>query len=325
MICEPLISIIVPVYNVEPYLRRCLDSIVSQTYKNLDIIIIDDGSSDGSEDICDQYSARDRRIRVVRQKNAGLSAARNVGLDIAKGEYVQFVDSDDWIELTTCETILSIANEKQADIVCFGYDEFFPSGVIKNWCIDSFGEIEKTKIMRELASETGNIRDYVWNKLYHRRLFGGIRFPIGRCYEDMDVSYRLFHEANNIYGTNKIVYHYLRRKGSLAHNRYSPNSIKDRLYIRKRRFEFMLKYYPSFADFQLINLLKEMMIGISELKGESDYKDFIMDMDSFVSQYRELIKALTKSSKMIWLFYYCRPLSQYYAKWHFVKNYNSGI
>lgn len=325
MICGPLISIIVPVYNVEPYLRKCLDSIVNQSYKNLDIIIIDDGSTDGGGGICDEYKANDGRIRVVHQKNSGLSAARNVGLDIARGEYVQFVDSDDWIEDTTCETILSIAIEKKADIVCFGYNELFPSGVVKNWSVDSSGEIEKVEILRELATETGSIRDYVWNKLFAKRLFDDIRFPIGRCYEDMDVSYRLFHQAENIYVTNTILYHYYRRKGSLAHNRYSPNSIKDRLYIRKRRFEFMLNNYPSFADLQLISLLREMMIGISELKGEPDYKGYIMDMDSFVSQYRVLIKAQTKSSKMIWLFYYCRQLSAYYARWRFVNNYDNKI
>ena len=325
MICEPLISIIVPVYNVEPYLRRCLDSIVNQTYKNLDIILIDDGSTDGCGGICDEYVANDGRIKVVHQKNMGLSVARNVGLDIAEGKYVQFVDSDDWIEFSTCETILSIAIEKQADIVCFGYCELFPSGVVKNWCVDSSGEIEKTKIIREFASETGIIRDYVWNKLFAKRLFDDIRFPLGRCYEDIDVSYRLFHKASKIYGINTIFYNYFRRKGSLAHNRYSPNSIKDRLYIRKRRFEFMLNNYPSFADLQLISLLREMMIGISELKGEPDYKGYIMDMDSFVSQYRVLIKAQTKSSKMIWLFYYCRQLSAYYARWRFVNNYDNKI
>ena len=116
---SPLISIIIPVYKVEPYLRNCLDSIVNQTNRNLEIILVDDGSPDKSGDICDAYAAADERIIVIHQNNQGVSAARNAGLDIAKGDYILFVDSDDWIEQETCEAVLDLALKNNADLVCF--------------------------------------------------------------------------------------------------------------------------------------------------------------------------------------------------------------
>ena len=131
MIAEtPLISIIIPVYKVEPYLRKCLDSVVQQTYRNLEIILVDDGSPDSCGAICDEYATKDERITVIHQENKGLSAARNAGLDIATGDYIQFVDSDDWIEPDALATVLSIAEDHHVDIVCFGFNKHLPSGEI---------------------------------------------------------------------------------------------------------------------------------------------------------------------------------------------------
>ena len=118
---NPLVSIIVPIYKVEPYLRRCLDSIVNQTYTNLEIILVDDGSPDGCPQICDEYAAKDKRIVVIHKENGGLSDARNAGLDICKGEYIFFIDSDDWIKTDTIEFLYKITQDKKSDIVIGDY------------------------------------------------------------------------------------------------------------------------------------------------------------------------------------------------------------
>ena len=127
---NPLVTIIIPVYNVEKYLPKCLDSIINQTYNHLEIIIVDDGSKDSSGLICDEYALKDQRIKVLHKKNGGLSSARNAGLDIAKGDYIMFVDSDDYVESHYCEVPLKHALEKNVRIVSFGYNKIFIDGNI---------------------------------------------------------------------------------------------------------------------------------------------------------------------------------------------------
>ena len=152
--CQPKISVIVPVYKVESYLGKCLDSIIGQTYHILEIILIDDGSPDRCGEICDEYAAKDPRIHVIHQQNAGLSAARNAGLDIASGDYIMFVDSDDWVEKNTCETVLMIAQQQQADIVCYGYNE-----------VSSSGKILKSLKMRRVGIIRGGRAVFNWGKI----------------------------------------------------------------------------------------------------------------------------------------------------------------
>ncbi len=212
----PLISIIVPIYQVELYLEKCIDSIINQTYKNLEIILIDDGSPDRCGAICDEYAGKDSRIRVIHQKNGGLSAARNAGLDIAKGDYIQFVDSDDWIEPEACETVLTIAEEQHADIVCFGFCWLLPTGETTLVSVNSSSEIEEAAVIKQLICKKSVIRNFAWNKLFVRKLFDGVRFPVGRTYEDICVTYQLVHKADKIYATKAILYHYV-----LIRNRFS--------------------------------------------------------------------------------------------------------
>ena len=315
---KPSVSIIVPVYSVEPYLRKCIDSIIKQTYKNLEIILVDDGSPDSCGDICDEYAARDERIIVIHKQNGGLSDARNAGLDVAKGDYVQFVDSDDWIEKDCCETAIQKASIFHADIVCFGYLESFPSGRDVKHVVESSGERNKLELVKELVSGEGVIRDYVWNKLFRRNLLDGIRFPKGRCFEDMDVTYKLFHRAYKIYTVNTIFYHYIRRSGSLAYGTLRPAALKDKMYIHKQQLAFLKQNYPTLVESQINKMLIEMMIGIVVLRRESDYDIILNEINSFIDEYESSVKKLTKYSRQIWLFYYCRPLSSLYALWRYV-------
>lgn len=214
---NPLISVIVPVYNVEAWLPRCVDSILSQTYEKLEILLVDDGSTDDSGAICEEYAKKDTRIQVIHKENGGLSSARNAGLDRASGEYIGFVDSDDWIEPEMYGEMFSLMQKSDAQIVCAGrYD------------VDG-GTGEKTvglcpKRQEQVTGEELAGRIFLWDhcdssacdKLYRRVLFDGIRYPQGKTCEDIPVTYRLALKAHRAVLCNKPFYNYYHRSGSIS-------------------------------------------------------------------------------------------------------------
>ena len=210
---------IVPVHNVELYLRKCLDSIIAQTYPNLEILIIDDGSTDGSGAICDRYIEKDGRIRVFHTKNRGLSCARNLGLDKSHGDWVGFVDSDDWIEPNMYEVLLRKAEETGADVVECGLFLEYQGKTVER--IRQNTMLSGQEAIRLLIQ--GKISNAVWNKLWRKNCFDQIRFPEGRVFEEYATTYRVYASINNICTVNALCYHYLQRKDSLAKTRDLKN------------------------------------------------------------------------------------------------------
>lgn len=231
----PLISLIVPVYNVREYLEKCLQSVCGQTYQNLEILLIDDGSTDGSGELCDTYARSDARIRVVHQANGGLSAARNTGLAMARGDYFGFVDSDDWIDPDMYECLYRLLAEHMADIsICSHYVEK-PS---KTRCRHASGRLtvfSRDEAVRTLVKDR-RIKNYMWNKLFRRSLFEDITFPVNKIYEDIATSYRLFCKARSVVVQDTPKYHYRRRNGSLTHGR---------LYDYRREYRFFRTVYEQ--------------------------------------------------------------------------------
>lgn len=223
-----MISIIIPVYNVEQYLRKCLDSIVNQTYRDLEILIIDDGSTDGSGAICDEYK-KDKRVKVCHTKNRGLSCARNLGLEEAKGEWISFVDSDDWIEPDMYEIAMSYIGS--SEILCFSsYIEGLYNG------LDAL-----------LALLNKKIATAVWGKLYKKECFSYIRFPEGRVYEDMTTTCRLLYSARSVMCVNAKLYHYCKRLESITRN-HDMNNLIDFWIANKERYDYcmpLLQVLPS--------------------------------------------------------------------------------
>ena len=227
-----MISVIVPVYNVSPFLGKCLDSLLAQSFKDLEILIIDDGSTDDSGDICDKYAEEDKRITVFHTDNKGLSAARNLGLDKSKGDYIAFVDSDDWIEPEIFDVLLRNAEETGADIVeCCVCEENTDTVSVTNWQTGSFSGKEA---VHELIQ--GRLGECVWDKLYKRKCFDTIRFPEGREHEDSSVMYKLLYYAESVYVIPKIGYHYLHRKGSLSRSHRMSNLVGYWLSFKERFF-----------------------------------------------------------------------------------------
>lgn len=229
---QPLISIIVPCYKVELYLPKCVDSILNQTYTNLEIIIVDDGSPDRCGEICDAYAQKDCRIKVIHKENGGLSDARNVAIDRASGEYIIFIDSDDCVTADYVETLYRLAEKYQCKIGVAWLRTFhegcIPSTNQPRYFERVFDRLEGIERMfyQELFDTAA------WCKIYHRTLFEtGIRYPFGLIYEDLPTTYLLFLQADKIAFCNRIVYNYLLRKNSIEGQPFNVKKLDSALNI----------------------------------------------------------------------------------------------
>lgn len=214
---QPLISVIVPVYNVENYLPQCLDSLKAQTWKNLEIILVDDGATDGCPAICDAAALHDARIRVIHQKNGGLSAARNAGLDIARGEWIGFVDSDDYIAPDMYETLYRAAAENNAPLAVCSYTYVDEAGKT----LPRISPITKDEVLtREEALNRLTIQKnwyYItaWNRLYRLELFDTVRFPVGKIHEDEWTAHLFYWQCERVAVLKEPLYYYVQREGSI--------------------------------------------------------------------------------------------------------------
>ncbi len=208
---KDLVSVIVPVYNVEKYLEKCLHSICEQTYENLEIILSDDGSTDGSGRICDQYACTDSRIRVIHKENGGLSDARNAGIDVASGKYFMFVDSDDTIAHDTVEKLLFAAIENHCEIAVCNMVRIYEDGTTETF----YHPTDRVIVLKKQQRFETLQQPSVCNKLFLAELFKDTRFPKGKFYEDTFVYHVLAYKANQIVLTGNNDYYYLSRKDSI--------------------------------------------------------------------------------------------------------------
>ena len=218
--CTPLVSVIIPVFNVRPYLNEALDSVLNQTYENLEIIVIDDGSTDGSGMICDEYAQRDGRVSVIHQPNQGLSAARNAGLDIMTGEALVFLDPDDAYLPDYVSTMLQTMIKEKADLVICraalyrAKKKLHDKGMKKPGASIKQGAYDRIEMLNALADE--KIGPAVWHKLYSRKLWEKIRFPVGHVYEDIDTAFRIFDICGSAFFLDQVLYLHRKRPGSIT-------------------------------------------------------------------------------------------------------------
>lgn len=238
---NPLISVIVPVYKVEEYLSRCIESLVNQSYKNLEIILVDDGSPDSCPKICEKWAENDSRIKTIHKKNGGLSDARNAGIKIATGEYVSFIDSDDWIDTETFSLVMNKMLLTHSLIGAFNIisvtsDEFTPDISDKYEILNSEQAIENT------IDDIG-VKTVAWNKLYHKSVLQGLSFPKGRLHEDEFFTFRALDKAKQIVYLYRQCYYYFQRPTSIM-GQYNVRHI-DMLDGVKARMEFVEQHYPK--------------------------------------------------------------------------------
>lgn len=244
-----LISVIVPIYNVEKYLCECIDSICAQTYQNLEIILVDDGSADSCPDLCDSYALRDSRIKVIHQTNKGLSAARNKGYEVSNGKYIAFVDSDDIIAHSYIETLHKLITQSSAQIAVCAYTQTLNERNTKN---TSDYMLTSERMLHEWHGKRKSIETVAWNKLYSRQVFEAFQdykiFPEGKTHEDIYTSHLFINNAKTIAITTKKLYYYRKRDKSISRT-YTKQAAKEDLAAQKARLEFFKekKLYRAYA------------------------------------------------------------------------------
>ncbi len=320
----PLITLIVPIYNVEDYLRQCVDSLLAQTYKNIEILLVDDGSTDESGSIADQYAQCDQRVHVFHQPNGGISAARNKGLDVMTGDYVMFVDSDDYVDKDFCKEALRLAIEHHVDVVSFGYCAFWEQkGVYERKSTLNPRLLNNEEAICELIRRREVMYNYAWNKIYKSRLFANVRFPVGLTFEDTAVMHLIFGQlTTGVYLSDRILYYYRQdRTGSIVASLRSPHAIHDRLMGEFQRLEYVTKHYPALAIKQLNPVVEVCFQGLTLLP--SDHEDRIV-IKRFLNSNRGkcLSASFGERRKRLWAYYHMKPLfylATYYVKKHYYQ------
>lgn len=248
------ISVIVPVYRVEAFLDRCVRSIADQSYKNLEIILVDDGSPDNCPAICDAWAERDSRVRVVHQQNGGLSAARNAGMAIATGTWIGFVDSDDWIAPDMYQHLHGLLDADGSDIAACGVEMVWEDGTSPR-ALTRAGScvLNREEAMRAIIEESW-LKQPVWYKLYRAALIRDMPFPVSKYHEDVFWSYQAVARAQKVSVSDKIGYYYLQRSGSIMGEGYSLKRL-DAVEARCQRAEFLREAVPALVDLAQIDLL----------------------------------------------------------------------
>lgn len=240
-----LISVIIPVYNVEKYLKKCVDSVINQKYQNLEIILVDDGSPDNCPAICDEYKKKDKRIKVIHKANGGIASTRNRGLEMATGKYITFIDSDDFYDLDLFSDFCKFIENKEFDIYIFGHKKIYEN---QNYKFEKNAKIEKIsniECMKKILHS--DLDDFLWNKIFKRTLFDGVRFPDGKNFEDLGATYKLVLKAKKIFITNSEYYGYYQRNNSITGN-MSAKSIYDRIEIVKIRYNYIVDKFAELKN-----------------------------------------------------------------------------
>ncbi len=242
---NPKISIIVPIYKVEKFLHKCIDSILNQTFTDFELILVEDGSPDCCGETCDEYANKDKRIRVIHQKNSGISLARNAGLDIARGDYIGFVDGDDYINPYMYETLYKLIVEQDCDVSMCHYIKTESSeealGKIEDKVeVEYYTNIEALVGLQGLKGRDPETFCVVWNKLFKRNLFDTLRFKPGKWYEDAFLMLYLYDKVHKVVYTHQPLYYYVQHEGSIMKQPYCIHSL-DRIDVFFERMIFFRK------------------------------------------------------------------------------------
>ena len=305
---NPLISVIVPVYKVEQYLRRCIDSIIAQTYDNFEIIIIDDGSPDNCPQICDSYKEKHPRTIVIHQKNQGLSAARNKGIDTAHGDYITFIDSDDWISTEYLSELYSSIKETSSDIAIVNHKQVtdFPIKTPENKC--AIKQFSRQEALFELIAKQNQPFVISCGKLYRKELFNDIRFPTGKCHEDEFTSHLLINKASKIVYSNRTLYFYYQRTDSITQG----NHILDVIEAFESRLKFTISHnIKDLIPYAASNLCwKYLNYCYKKYLNKEEYKQ-ILDK---TKEYRSLMRFRKATDFVLFLFL------QHPKLYFFIKN-----
>ncbi len=269
-----MVSVIIPIYNVEKYLSRCLESIINQTYRDMEIILVDDGSTDESGRVCDEYAQKDSRIVVYHKTNGGLSDARNYGIDRAKGDLLTFVDSDDWVSLNYVEVLVNGITSNNADISIINTVETDENNnQITKYCNEDIKVREySAKDALKVIFSQNEFNTSAWAKMYKKHIFSEYRFTKGILYEDLDLMYKCFILADKISFSTKAEYYYFQRSDSIAHEKYNTRHTVL-IDISKRIFDEIGTSYPELYDVAEKRYLFSNLLILSKIINEKEQKE----------------------------------------------------
>ena len=291
---EEKISIIVPVYNVEAYLERCVESILKQTYTNLEILLVNDGSTDKSGELCDKLALRDHRIRVIHKENGGLSDARNRGIDEASSNLIGFIDSDDYIDEDMYETLYRQMVASKADLsMCGHYDVYhqIPEkqvAKIKTWELmpeEAIKMVMEAKILSVTAV----------NKLYKKALFEQLRFRIGKIAEDAFIMVDLIHQCSKIVATNEKKYYYVHRENSITTQKFSLKFLNV-IEAYEQNAKIISENYPDLYDVAIMRLNWAYFYVLDRLLVDNDFKDKVLE-DRLISYLKKNKRSILMDSR----------------------------
>lgn len=305
-----MVSIVIPVYKVEEHLRSCLNSVKCQTFKDYEVILVDDGSPDNSGQICDEFAKENSRWSVIHKENEGLSCARNTGIDRAKGEYICFIDSDDTVDENYLQFLYQAIVDNQADLAICGYQRVVQLDHIHNEKQWTQSILEREQIWEEIFE---NLNNAAWNKIYRRDLIDNIRFPVGLYHgEDLMFNLRYILKCNQAVMINAPLYHYWERKGSITKSGFSERRSME-ITSKDLAKKFICDYYPRLkpvAEKYCFQARMNVIRSIYKSDLEAQYSEVVDEYSQYVKmEYKNLYKRLTKKECVeYWLFVYMKWL-----------------
>lgn len=274
-----LVSVIVPVYNVEKCLSRCVNSLLNQTYHNLEIILVDDGSPDNCGKICDNYAARDSRVRVIHKKNGGLSDARNAAIPLVQGVYISFVDSDDWVSERYIEHLYEAIKKDNSDLAFSWFTNVFEGQEqdVSKYCVPEKNDVENYSLLnshdclKKMFYQNG-VECCAWGKLYKKEIISDLRYPIGKLYEDIPVTYESIKRAKKIAVISNVDYFYLQRAASIQYQKFDLRKLDGIKHCRDM-MEAVKKDYQDLgpaAECRYLSTVCNIFFQINEKKYEKE-------------------------------------------------------
>lgn len=295
---ESLVSVIVPIYNIEQYLERCVDSIVKQTYKNLEIVLVDDGSTDKSGQLCDMYASQDSRIKVIHKKNGGLSEARNAAIEVVKGELLTFVDGDDFLTSTAIESMVRTKEKTGAQIVCCLYKlvyEGHPLTFDEAYTEDKISVYTRIEALEKMLrrSEFG---DSACAKLYNRELFKDVRYPNGELFEDIGTTYKLFATSKTVALVRIDGYGYFVRSGSIQQSGFSKAKMAE-LRFAKEQKQYLDARFSELENATTDRLVSSCFHILFSVIGQEQFEAVQKEVEKIIRDNRKMLVLAKKTSK----------------------------
>lgn len=309
-----LISIIVPVYNTEKYLNKCIGSLINQTYENIEILLINDGSTDNSKQICEEYAKNKSNVYLYTKQNGGLSDARNFGIKKANGSYIMFIDSDDFIAENMVQALYNDLKYNNADISSVGMFKFYDNDKVfpSEYNASDTITLDREKAIISILDNT-IIHNYACNKLYDIKLFENIKFPTGYAMEDLGTAYLLIEAANKVTYNPAQLYYYYQRTDSILHTP-NPKFYKDKYYLAKKRFLYIKDKYPNCIenDRYMLSVLIECFPYVSSHEDIKVFQKLIELIN------RKCLKTVRRNFKIKYIIFWIKYLK--YKIFERIKN-----